>query len=85
MNAGLSGNVPSSETKELTKVPVIQYHTKTFEMFLKVQKNLSAGTVEKHITLANVFLEHSKGTIDAKTTCSYNSPLIGKNKYIYVF
>ena len=40
-------------------------------MFLKVQKNLSAGTVEKHITLANVFLEHSKGTIDAKSVQNF--------------
>jgi integrase len=40
-------------------------------MFLKVQKNLSPGTVEKHITLANVFLEHSKGAIDAKSVQNF--------------
>jgi integrase len=40
-------------------------------MFLKVQKNLSAGTVEKHITLANVFLKHSEGAIDAKSVQNF--------------
>jgi hypothetical protein len=40
-------------------------------MFLKVQKNLSVGTVEKHIALTNVFLEHSKGAIDAKSVQNF--------------
>ena len=70
-NAGFSGNCACGGTKEVTKVPAIAYHTKTFEMFLKVQKNLSAGTVEKHITLANVFLEHSKGAIDVKSVQNF--------------
>ena len=70
-NAGSSVNGTEPDSNELKKVPVIQYHIKTFEMFLKVQKNLSAGTVEKHIILANVFLEHSKGAIDAKSVQNF--------------
>jgi len=36
-------------------------------MFLKVQKNLSAGTVEKHNPLLMNFLNTAKMQLDAKT------------------
>ncbi len=58
------------------KVSAYQYHTKTFsksefETFLRVQKNLSDGTVDKHIALANIFMEYSKGAINIKSVQNF--------------
>lgn len=43
-----------------------KYHTKEFEKFLQIQKNLSERTIESHLIRAQVFIRQTK-TIDAKS------------------
>ena len=70
INSGFSNNGVIGNSKE---VPVVQY-TKTFEMFLMVQKNLSAGTYQTqfsahkiNIYKSDIYISYVKRTKKQQT------------------